>query len=107
MWLTENIKNSYNELEQMIKEQNISDDMADALRMLAQETIGTADALKRRYTELCSVQVQIEEAKKNIRTKKEVLQELSGIKTNKQKIEHIEVQTKKKELTMSVHKRMY
>ena len=44
----------------------------------------------------------------NPRTKKEALQELSGIKINKQKVEHIKVQTRKgKELTTDVHKRMY
>ena len=34
----------------------------------------------------------------NTGTKKEELQELSGIKTNKQKVEHIKVQTKQKEV---------
>lgn len=44
----------------------------------------------------------------NTGTKKEVLQELSGIKTNKQKIEHIEVQTRKeKELVTSVNKTLH
>lgn len=44
----------------------------------------------------------------NIRTEKEALQKLSGIKTNKQKVEHIKVQTRKeKELTADVHKGMY
>lgn len=54
---------SYNEFEQMIKEQCISDDVADALRMFAQATVDTADTLKR-FAELCSIQtIQIEEGK--------------------------------------------
>lgn len=53
-------QNSYNELEQMIKGLNISDDMEDALRIFAQSVVDTENALKR-YKELCSV--QIEEAK--------------------------------------------
>lgn len=46
-------QNSYNELEQMMKGLNISDDMEDAFRMFAQSAVDTADTLKR-YTELCS-----------------------------------------------------
>lgn len=48
---------SYNELEQMLKERCISDDMADALRMLAQAVVDTADTLKR-FAELCSTQIE-------------------------------------------------
>ena len=44
----------------------------------------------------------------NLRTKKEALQELSGIETDKQNVKPIKVQTRKeKELTTDVHKRMY
>lgn len=102
---------SYNEFEQMIKERCISDilsdDVADALRMFAQATVDTVDMLKR-FEELCSI--QIEEGKRNCNTgtKKEALQELSGIKTNKQKVEHIKVQTRKeKELVTSVYKTLH
>lgn len=98
---------SYNELEQMLKERCISDDMADALRMFAQAAVDTADTLKR-FAELCST--QIEEGKEiaiNIRTKKEALQELSGIKTNKQKVKHIKVQTKQKEVTECTYQSLH
>lgn len=53
-------QNSYNELEQIINGLNISDDMADALRIFAQSVDDTANILKR-LAELCYV--QIEEAK--------------------------------------------
>lgn len=43
----------------------------------------------------------------NIRTKKEALQELSGIKTNKQKVEHIKVQTKQKEVTECTYQSLH
>lgn len=48
---------SYNELEQMIKERYISDDVADALRMFTQATVDTVDTLKR-FAELCSIQIE-------------------------------------------------
>lgn len=47
---------SYNELEQMLKERCISDDMTDALRMFAQAAVDIADTLKR-LAGLCSTQI--------------------------------------------------
>lgn len=48
---------SYNELEQMLKERCISDDMADAFGMFAQKAVDIADTLKR-FAELCSTQIE-------------------------------------------------
>ena len=43
----------------------------------------------------------------NTVTKKEALQELSEIKTNKQKVEHIKVQTKQKEVTECTYQSLH
>lgn len=68
---------SYNELEQMIKERCISDDMADALRMLSQAAVGTADALKR-FAELCSTQIEEGKEIAILEQKKEALNRWKG-----------------------------
>lgn len=75
---------SYNELEQMLKERCISDDMADVLRVFTQAAVDTADTLKR-FAGLCSTQIEDRRRERNCNTgtKKEALQELSGIKTNR------------------------
>lgn len=49
---------SYNELEQMLKERCISDDMADALRMFAQAAVDTAGTSLKRLADLCSTQIE-------------------------------------------------
>ena len=43
----------------------------------------------------------------NIGTKKEALQELSGIETDKQKLEHIKVQTKQKEVMECTYQNLH
>lgn len=48
---------SYNELEQMIKERCILDDVADVLRVFTQAAVDTADTLKR-FAGLCSTQIE-------------------------------------------------
>lgn len=69
---------SYNEFEQMLKER--CDDIADALRMLAQVEVDTADTLKR-LAELCSTQIEegkeiaiLEQRKKNCKNYLELKQ---------------------------------
>jgi hypothetical protein len=55
---------SYNELEQMLKERCISDDMADALRMFAQAAVDTAGTSLKRLADLCSTEIAILEQRK-------------------------------------------